>query len=249
MKTNIKKVLPGIAAVIIIAAGVTAIYQCQKNSERTDLARRIADLGRGGPPQTIEGLKTAIAAYEDQIERYVQDAAKVGVYWKILASRLQDRGMHTEALEALERAVYWTPEDPSLHYMTGVSAGIVAKSFHDYTGQEGAERERLFALSEEGYLRAIELDDRYLRPRYGVGVLYVFELGRPAEAIPHLRKYLEISKNDVDAMFVLAAAYYMVEDYRGALDLYDRIISLTKDAVKKREAEKNKTEVMKRLYG
>jgi tetratricopeptide (TPR) repeat protein len=244
-----KDVLAGLCVVSLLAAGGVFLFQHQRNKNRSSLARRIAELGNGGPPETIEGLKTAIAAYEKQIEEQVKLAAQTGVYWKILATRLQDRGLHLEALEALERAVRYNPEDPVLHYLTGVSAGIAAKSIHNFDGSADQEREGYLALAEAAYLRAIELDGRYIRPRYGLAVLYVFELNRPAEAVPHLERYLEISRSDVDAMFILARSYFMLENFRAALDLYDRIITLTRDENRRLEAENILRIVMGRLYG
>lgn len=243
-----KEVVIGIIIVLAVFTGIAGITIYRKSRNREDLAVRIAALS-DGPPSTIEGLRNAIAAYEKQIEQHVKDAAQLGVYWKILAVRLQDRGLHNEALDALERAIYFTPEDRALHYMTGVSAGYVAKNIHSFPGVDSSERDRYFALAEEGYLRAIEIDDRYLRPRYGVAVLYVFELDRPAEAVPHLLKYLEISGNDTDALFVLGRAYYVTGALKEALEVYDRIISITKDAQKRTEAQNNRQLVMGRLYG
>ncbi|MDR2028209.1 MAG: tetratricopeptide repeat protein [Treponema sp.] len=240
-----KEAAIGILVAAILILVFTGIIVYQRRSGRNALALRIAELSpRGGPPQTIEDLRAAISAYEAQIEQHVRDAAQTGIYWKILATRLQDRGLHHEALEALEQALYYYPEDPSLHYQIGVSAGIAAKSA--YAGQD---QERYYGLSERGYLRAIELDPRYARPRYGIGVLYVFELNRPLEAVPHLLRYLEITTNDVDAMFVLARAYYMAQEYQPAVDIYDEIIRITKDADKRAEALNNKQFVLDALYG
>jgi tetratricopeptide (TPR) repeat protein len=244
-----KDIFLGLCVILIVTTGGVFLFQREKNKNRSSLAVRIAELGNGGPPETIEGLRAAIAAYERQIEEQVKTAAQTGVYWKILATRLQDRGLHFEALEALERAIHYNPEDPVLHYLTGVSAGIAAKSIHNFAGSADRERGEYFALAEEGYLRAVELDSRYIRPRYGLAVLYVFELNRPADAVIHLERYLEISRNDVDAMFVLARSHFMTGNFRAALDLYDRIITLTRDENRRQEAENNRQIVMKRLYG
>lgn len=241
-----KESLIGIVVIALLVTAFCALYSLQRNKERNILAGRITSLGNGGPPETIEGLRAAIGSYERQQEKYVKDAAQTGVYWKILATRLQDRGLHNEALEALERAVYYVPEDASLFFQTGISAGIAAKSALAFPGAEG-ERERLLALAESAYLRAIELDGNYGRPRYGIGVLYVFELNRPEDAVLHLERYLDIIRNDVDAMFVLARAYYMTGDFRRSIDLYDRIIALTKDENKRMEAENNKS-IVSGLY-
>jgi tetratricopeptide (TPR) repeat protein len=125
----------------------------------------------------------------------------------------------------------------------------VAKSFHALPGSEEAGRMRYLAAAEEAYLRAVELDGAYLKPRYGLGVLYVFELDRPEEAVPHLKRCLEITRNDIDAMFVLARAFYMMGNYREAIELYDRIIILTMDERRQLEARENRQTVMEIIYG
>ncbi|MDR1902266.1 MAG: tetratricopeptide repeat protein [Treponema sp.] len=247
-----KESLTGIIIILAIVFGITAVYHIKRQSERNDLAARIAELmpRGGGPPSNIEDLRKAIALYEEKIEQHVRDAAQTAVYWKILATRFQDRGLYNQALEALERAVYYAPEDASLYYLSGLSAARIAKSALDFSGNgDVTVQSRHYALAEQAYLRAIALDDRYLRPRYGLAILYVYELARPAEAVPHLLKYLEISTIDTDAMFVLAAAYYMTEDYQGSLEMYDKIIVTTKDAVRKARAEELKEAVLRAYYG
>jgi tetratricopeptide (TPR) repeat protein len=247
---KIKDALSGILALLVIAGGIGGIWFYQKDKSRNDLAVRITSLGppAGGIPSTVEGLKIAIAAYEAQIEQHVKDAAQTGIYWKILATRLQDKALHLEALEALEQALYYYPEDPALHYMTGLSSAYAAKDAHDISGKDGNRRERYFALAEEAYLRAVELEGSYLKPRYALGVLYLFELDRPADAIPHLLRYLEISTRDLEAMFLLARAYYMIDEDGEALKLYERILGITKDAKMREEAENNRRIIRERLY-
>jgi tetratricopeptide (TPR) repeat protein len=253
MMKKIKDVVLGLLVLLIIAFLVIVVYRYESGKTHRDLAKRIAELSpRGGTPETIEGLRAAIAAYEAQIELNVKEGAQTGVYWKILATRLADKSMHRDALEALEKAIYYNAEDPTPFYLTGLSAAITAKSSLDFPGGSGAPgegREKYFALAESAYLRAIELDGDYAKPRYGLGILYVFELDRPAEAIPHLARYLELMSTDVDAMFALARAYYVTENYNGAIELYDRILSRTKDRDRKAEAQNNKEFVMGRLYG
>ncbi|GHT96502.1 hypothetical protein FACS1894141_6720 [Spirochaetia bacterium] len=244
----------GFAILIVIFGGV---YIYQQYAKRNTLAARIAEYGpRKGLPETLEGLQKAIDVYEEQIEQHVKDAAQTGVYWKILAIRLSDRSMYAEALEALEWAIHYSPEEATLHYLTGVAAGNMAKSAHDFGSLQTSRgihrtlsRDEYFALCESAYLRALQLDSTYSRPMYGIGVLYIYELDRPEEAIPYLVRYLGNQKNDVDAMFHLARAYYVTEQFQNALDLYDRIITTTKDAAKRTEAENNKEIVLGVYYG
>jgi tetratricopeptide (TPR) repeat protein len=233
--------------VVLVLVGIIAVavggYVIRRNASWGALAVRISEMGSGGaPPETIEGLKKAIAAYGDRIELYTRDVAQVGIYWKILSVRLMDRKLYGEALETLKEAIRLQPEDATLHYLFGLSSSILAKSTY------GKEKESLFAQAEAAHLRAIELDPKYARPRYAIGVLYVFELNRPEAAIPHLKRYLELESRDVDAMFILARSYYMTGDLQEALSLYDRIITTTRDASKKSEAENNKKIILEQLY-
>ena len=242
----------GITVIILIVIGVAFYAVYERNKDRGEFAQRIISQGGGSMwdrPDSIEELKTSIATYEKRINRYVEDAAKTGTYWKLLAARLQERGLHGEALDALQHAIYYSPEDPLVQYYTGISAGIMAKSVHDFPGKDDGGRKKYFALAEDSFLRAIDLDSRYLRPRYSLGVLYVFDLNRPQDAIPHLERCLEISRNDVDTMFVLARAHFMLKNYQAALDLYDRIITLTTDAQKRTDAQNNRQMVLGQMHG
>ncbi|MDR1106003.1 MAG: tetratricopeptide repeat protein [Treponema sp.] len=245
-----KDVVTGLVAVALIALGIYGFYRYDKSKSHGELARRIAEISpRGGPPETIEGLKAAIAAYEAQIELNIKEAGQTGVYWKILATRYADRGMHRDALYALEQAVRYNAEDPALYYLTGVSAAFAAKSSLDFPGSNGEEsRARYFALAEDAYKRAIAFDESYARPRYGLGVLYVFELERPAEAIPQLERYLQLMSSDVGAMFALARAFYVTGRNTMAAELYDRIISVSKDESVREEARKNREIVLGSVY-
>jgi len=246
---KLKDIIMAILILLAVGSLIYFIYQSGGAKQNRDLARRIAQLSpRGGPPETIDGLRQAIALYEDQIERNVREGAQTGVYWKILATRLADRGMHNDALSALERAIYFNSEDPALYYLTGVSAGVTAKSVVGFSVNAERERDHYFKLAENSYLRALELDITYTRPMYGLGILYVFELDRPEDAIVHLERYLQILTSDVSAMFVLARAYYMTGNSSRAIELYDRIADRTKDKNIREEAMNNKYIIQGMLY-
>ena len=234
--------------VVILACLVTYWASTrERDRNRTEFATRL--ISDGPSDEYIEDVRKSIALYEKKIEQHVADAAKVAAYWKILTLRLQDRGLHGEALEALERAIFYTPADAALHYATGLSAGVIAKSIHIFPGSDSTERDSYYAMAEEAFHRSIELDGSYLRPRYSLGVLYVFDLDRPEEAIPHLELYLQISRNDVDTMFVLARANYMLGNFQAAVELYDRIITLSVDEQRRTDARNNRQAAMERIYG
>ena len=245
-----RDILLGLFIIAVIGWAMTYIYRSEIKRSSKDLAKRINELSpRGGPPETIDGLKQAIALYEDQIDRNVKEGAQTGVYWKILATRLADRGMHNDALEALERAIYFNSEDPILYYLTGVSAANVAKSKVGFSSNAERERDQYYRLSENSYLRALELEVTYSRAMYGLAIIYVFELDRPQDAIVHLERYIQLQPSNIPALFVLARAHFMMENYQQAIEIYDRIISRTKDKAIKEEASINRDIIMGLMYG
>jgi tetratricopeptide (TPR) repeat protein len=246
---KIKEIILGL--LIISAAGAFGmfVYNHETGKTNRELAKRMAEVSPGGAlPETIEGLRQAIALYEEQIERNVREGVQTGIYWKILATRLADKSMHRDALDAYERAIYFNSEDPALYYLTGVSAAIVAKEVIGFGVNSDRERERFYNLSENAYLRSLDLDPLYTRPMYGVAVLYVFELDRPNDALPHLEHYLSIHPTDTSAMFVHARANFMLENYSAAIDMYDRIIARSRDQKVREEASINRDYIQGLIY-
>ena len=244
-----KEFLFVIAILAIAGALVHFIYTNTSTRPSRELAKRMAELSpRGGPPETIDGLRQAIALYEDQIERHVREAAQTGVYFKILATRLADRGLHNDALAALERAIYYNTEDAAIYYMTGVSAGHVGKSIVGFSPNAERERELYFNLAENSYLRALEIDITYTRPMYGLAVLYVFELDRPQDAIVQLERYLQIQVSDINAMFLLARAYFMTRELSRAGDIYLRIADRTKNKEIREQALELRDQIQGMIY-
>jgi len=235
-----RNTLTGIAVIAVIIAIIGLVYYNAVSKPHRELAKRIAELSsHGGTPDTIDGLRKAIALYEAQIELNVKEGAQTGVYWKILAIRLADRGMHRDALAALERAQYYNAADPTLMYLTGESASVIASNALKFSVTDNSEREFYSNLAETAYLRAIALDATYSRPLLGLGILYVFDQGRPADAIPYLQKYSALAPNDVSALFVQARALFMTAKYSDAASLYQRILDRSKDPAVRAEAQKN----------
>ncbi|MCL2600222.1 MAG: tetratricopeptide repeat protein, partial [Treponema sp.] len=159
------------------------------------------------------------------------------------------QGMHRDAIYAFERAIHFTSGDPTLFFLTGESAAIVAVSTLDFPGGPVSERDGYFRLAESAFLRAIEMDPTYGRPRYGLGVMYTFNLDRPQDAIPHLERFLQISPRDVMGMFVLARAFIMTEQFANAIELYERILVVSTDPSIRAEAEAHMELIRGFLYG
>ena len=246
---KLKEIFFVLLVLLVAVSVVVFIYNRTSTRTSRELAKRMAELSpRGGPPETIDGLRQAIALYEDQIERHVREAAQTGVYYKILATRLADRKLHNDALEALEKAIYYNAEDPVLFYLTGVSAGSVAKSIVGFSMDADVKREHFYDLAEKSYLRALELEITYTRAMYGLAVLYSFELDKPKEAIVQLERYLQILPSDTSAMFILARSYFMIEDLARASEIYQRIADRTRDKTIKENALELRDQIQGMIY-
>jgi len=235
-----KDTIIAVFAVGIIAGSVILFYQWAKDRDRREFASGIAELSpRGRVPQTIEALVDAIVLYEERIENHIRDAAQTGAYWKILGIRLADRGMHRDAIYAFEQAIRFNAEDPTLFFLTGESAWIVATSALDFPGLQASERDEYFRLAESAFLRAIDMDVTYGRPRLSLGIMYAVDLDRPQDAIVQLDRFLQTSPRDVSGMFALARSHAMIGQLTQAIELYERILSISGDATVRAEAQSN----------
>lgn len=203
-----------------------------------------------GSPTTIEELKTAIEKYDARIADLQLSQSQVGIWYKILGTRYLDNKMYGEALKAFQSALQYYPDNQNLYYYVGICAGYMSHTALDYNATGNMEQKyNYLKLAETAYLRAIEIEPRYSRALYALSVLYVYELDEPAKAIPYLERVLDIEKKHTDAMFVLARAYYSTYEFDKAVEMYDKIISVTTSDKKKTDAEANKKIVLDASYG
>lgn len=248
MRGNIMRqsVLAGVAAVMALA-----LCSCGK----VDVKGLVPGLKRPNDPEniptaTVENLQKGIVDYQKEADRTVDAMGHVGTYWKLLASRYIDKRMFGEALKAAQKAVTFYPDDKLLYYYIGLSAGYMSKTTLQ-TDTEAAAKKRsaYLALAETGYKRAIAINPRYGDALYGLSVLYVFEFNTPAVAEPYLVTLLDVEKDNIDGMFLLARVYYGEGRLDDAVKLYDRIIDRSKLAVKRQEAERNRKAIQDEQYG
>ena len=203
-----------------------------------------------GSPTSIEELRDAIKKYQERVADIQLAQSQIGIWYKILGTRYLDNKMYGEALKCFEEALKYYPDNQNLYYYVGVCAGYMSHAALDYNASGTNEvKYNYLKLAEEAYLRAIAIEDRYVRALYGLGVLYVFELDEPDKAIPHLEKALSIDTKNLDTMFVLARAYYSNYDFNKAVEIYDRIIETTKSDDTKQTAEENKKIALDAAYG
>lgn len=227
--------------IIFALAALTAFAFCScTKSNKTIIRMQHIEEGVSSPT-SIEELKDAISKYEERVADIQLANSQIGIWHKILATRYLDKKMYGEALKSFQTALQYYPDNQNLYYYVGLCAGYMSHASMDFDADGREEkRENYLKLSEEAYLRAIEIEPRYARALYGLSVLYVFELGEDEKAIPYLEKLLTIETKNIDAMFVLARAYYMNYEFDKAVDMYDKILSLTKSPERKAEAEANR---------
>jgi Tetratricopeptide repeat. len=236
------------ALAVTVAVALVGLTSCGVNTKGI---RRMQAIEEGvDSPNTIEELTEAITKYQKRIEDVLNADIRVGMWYKILAIRYLDNGMYAKALENFRTAIEYYPTNQNLYYYVGVCAGYMAKASLDFdaTGTR-AERDRYYALAESAYLRAIELEPKYIRSLYGLSILYVFELNTPEKAIPYLETIMEIEKRNIEAMFVLARAYYSTGEGEKAVAMYNKILEFNLDDQRKAEAEANKATVLAQMYG
>ncbi|NLM01629.1 MAG: tetratricopeptide repeat protein [Treponema sp.] len=219
-------------------------FSCNANLTKTAKRMQVMETGVSSPT-TIEELEDAIKKYELRIIDIISSESQVGIWYKILGTHYMDEGMYGKALEAFQKAVAIYPANQNLFYYVGLCAGFMSKASLDFdaTGDD-AKSIQYLNLAEKSYLRAIELENTYVRALYGLSILYVFEFNESFKAIPYLQKLLTIDTKHTDAMFVLARAYYENGNFDGAVDLYDKIERLSTSEEKKAEARANKKVVL-----
>ena len=227
--------------VIITLLLILILGSCNKVTS----IRRLQELEEGvSSPNTEAELKDAIRKYERRVDDIIIAEGRIGIWYKILGSRYMDQKMYKKALKAFQSALEYYPENPNLFYQAGLAASLTAKNSLDFelTGTD-IEKKRYFALAVSAYNRALEIEPKHSKAVYALSVLYIFELNRPAEAIPILEKIAEWEKKPIDHLFLLGAAYYMTGENEKAIAVYERIIEISSSAEKKAKAESNIMEI------
>ncbi len=227
--------------VIITLLLIFILESCNKVTS----IRRLQELEEGvSNPNTEAELKDAIRKYEKRVDDIIIAEERIGIWYKILGSRYMDQKMYKKALKAFQSALEYYPENPNLFYQAGLAASLTAKNSLDFelTGTD-IEKKRYFSLAVSAYTRALEIDPKHSKAVYALSVLYIFELNRPAEAIPILEKITEWEKKPIDHLFLLGAAYYMTGENEKAIAVYERIIEVSSSAEKKAKAESNIREI------
>ena len=236
---------------IILVSGIilSMIFTSCTKSNKTIIRMQHIEEGVSSP-NTIEELKEAISKYEERVADIQLAQSQIGIWYKILATRYLDKKMYGEALKTFQKALEFYPDNQNLYYYVGLCAGYMSHAAMDFEASGSFDKKMNYLhLSEEAYKRAIDIEPRYVRALYGLAILYEFELDESEKAVPLLEKLLTIDTKHMDAMFALARAYFICYEFDKAVEMYDKIISITKSQERKDEAERNKKYVLECAYG
>lgn len=198
--------------------------------------------GQEVPRERVRELQREINKYEKEVEEVVQKLSQVAVFRKLLAEEFLDQQMYGPALENLQAAMELQPANAVLFYLAGASSAQTGKAFV----QDQARREEYLRLAEDYYLRALELDSGYRECLYAISVLYVFELGEPAEAEEYLTRLLEIDPGNIQAQFLQARMLVELGRVEEAADRYAEIAEKAPTREQRSRAMANRSQLLER---
>lgn len=200
-------------------------------------------------PQTIEEYEDAIKKYEERVSDIQLAQSQIGIWHKIVGTRYLDKKMYGEALKSFKAALEYYPDNQNLYYYVGLCASYMGHTEMDFDADGKTEkRTYYYKMAEDAYLRAITIEPRYARALYAIGILYDFELMEPQKAVPHLETLLTVETKNTDAMILLARCYYETYEFEKAVEMYDKVISVTKSDKIRKTAEDLKAQVLETAY-
>jgi tetratricopeptide (TPR) repeat protein len=189
----------------------------------------------------VAELRAAIDRYQKDIERIVRERGELAVFHKALAVSYMDRGMYGLAALELTAATAIDAENPVLFYLLGVASAQQALASIDTPAHQ-----ELNAAAERSYQRAIDLDPTYVDALYGLAVLLLYELERPADAEPYVDRVLRAEPRNIDAMFVRAAALAASGRPERAIEQYQAIVAASTVEERREQARLNSRELESR---
>ena len=129
--------------------------------------------------------------------------------------------------------------DTAIKYFKEVSENMLYATPHIALANLGwaYHNKKEFTLSETYYLKALDLDPKFINAQRGLGLTYI-AMGRSNEAKEILEKAVKDYPKFVPLYDDLAKVYVISHDYEKALDAYHKVIELDPGSAMAMEAEK-----------
>ena len=171
------------------------------------------------PSQRVEELRRDIQQFRVVVDQKVEAVSNLASFYKLLALEYIELRMYGLALDSLRSALEIEPGNNILLYLAAVAAGNTATSSAE---AEPTPTEYL-QLAERYYREALEIDNEYSEARYGLAILYLFELDRPQDARAHVEQLLAEDDRDPNYIALQARMYAALGDNLRAADLYEQV--------------------------
>ncbi|GAP08255.1 MAG TPA: tetratricopeptide repeat protein [Anaerolinea thermolimosa] len=173
-------------------------------------------------------LDKAIAAYQQALQTDPSNAllwaelAQIQTYSSnLLTTREEQRARLNEALQSAEKAVELAPDDSTAHAVRALTLDWNATATDDAN-----ERQRLLVAAEQAATRALQLDKNNV-----LALAYAAEIYNDEQkwdlAQQSIQLAVERNPNLMDVQRVLANIRETQGDYRGAIDAYEKAISIS----------------------
>jgi tetratricopeptide (TPR) repeat protein len=157
----------------------------------------------------------------------------------------QELGDYQNALHYLLLSLDTFATDETLFFNAGLCSAHIGK----YQQQQSDTPASLlwYKKARQYYNRALELDENYIEALYSLAILLVYELHEPQQAVTYLVRIKERERYNTDARFLLAYTYYILGEYKQAIQEYEELEKLVKTSELRAQAGKNKQQILKQL--
>ncbi len=192
----------------------------------------------------IKEITNDIKKIEKDLESTLEKYKKNGNFHRALGIKMLHYKMYNKAYEHFTIALEYFPDSEMLHYYRGISA-----SQYGISQDLDSVRRDYINRAKISYENSIRINPRFVKGLYALSILYIYELDRIDDAKPLLDTLLSISTRDFDAMLVRALLHERDGETNDALDLYDRVISLSKNDEQVNIAITNRNKVLGEYIG
>lgn len=129
--------------------------------------------------------------------------------------------------------------DTAIKYFKEVSENMLYATPHIALANLGWAyyNKKKYTLSETNYLKALDLEPRFINAQRGLGLTYI-AMGRIDEAVEILERAVKNYPKFALLYDDLAKVYVLSHDYEKALDAYHKVIELAPHSAMAKEAEK-----------
>jgi tetratricopeptide (TPR) repeat protein len=136
--------------------------------------------------------------------------------------------------------------DAAIRYFKRVTENLVYATPHFPLSNMGWAyyNKKAYALAEEYYLKALEIDPKFINALAGLGKTYT-AMGRGSEAVATLKKAVKDYPRSGQLYLELARAYIVLGEYEKALIAYDKAMEFAPDSALAREAETEAQKIRK----